>query len=192
MLTRACAIDIVLSWLDDELVVSVHGFPSHETLAAMDRPENFYMIDSMGLAGAIGLGMALARPERHVVVIDGDSNVLMGLDALPMIAQRAPAHFLHVVLDNQPHASTGGKRSITDTVILARIAQAAGYRHVRHVESETDLGAAVDDLLRADGPAFLLVKIVQGSKPAPCVPHSPEMIADRFRRAVRCSEKDSQ
>lgn len=189
-MTRAGAIAAVLARLGDELVVAANGFLGREAFGAADRAENFYMIGSMGLAASIGLGVALARPERRVVVIDGDGNLLMGLGSLPMVAERAPARFLHVVLDNQAYASTGGQRAITDTVDLAALARGAGYPHVRRVDAEADLSAALDDLLAAEGPAFLLVKVdaVDPAPPAPRVSHAPEQIAHRFRAALGVEE----
>jgi sulfopyruvate decarboxylase subunit beta len=185
VLTSAIAATTVLSQLDGELVVSANGFLSRAACAAGDRPENFYMVGSMGLAGAIGLGLALAQPGRGVVVIDGDGNLLMGLGCLPLIAERAPRRFLHVVLDNGLYASTGGQRSIADAVDLAAIAAAAGYQHVRTVDDEAQLGRAVPELLRVVGPAFLRVKVAdRDAQPGPRVPHEPERIAERFRQAI--------
>jgi thiamine pyrophosphate-dependent acetolactate synthase large subunit-like protein len=189
-MTRAGAIAAVLARLGDEPVVAANGFLGREAFGAADRAENFYMIGSMGLAASIGLGLALVRPERRVVVIDGDGNLLMGLGALPMVAERAPARFLHVVLDNQAYASTGGQRSIADAVDLAAIARGAGYPHVRRVDDGAGLSSALDDLLAAEGPAFLLVKVdpVDPSAPAPRVSHPPERIAARFRAALGVEE----
>lgn len=189
-MTRANAIAAVLARLGDELVVSANGFLSREAFGAADRPENFYMIGSMGLAASIGLGLALAQPERRVVVLDGDGNLLMGLGGLPMVAERAAARFLHVVLDNQAYGSTGGQRSLADTVDLAAMARGAGYPHVRRVDAEADLQSALNELLAADGPAFLLVKVdaVDPAPPAPRVSHAPEQIAARFRAAIGVEE----
>jgi thiamine pyrophosphate-dependent acetolactate synthase large subunit-like protein len=122
VLTSAGACATVLARLDDELVVAANGHISRDACAARDRPGSFYMVGSMGLAGAIGLGLALAQPLRGVVVIDGDGNLLMGLGCLPLVAERAPARFLHVVLDNGSYASTGGQRSIAGAVDLAAVA----------------------------------------------------------------------
>jgi sulfopyruvate decarboxylase subunit beta len=187
--TRAEAIAAVLALLGEgELVVAANGMIGREAFAARDRPESFYMIGSMGLAGAIGLGVALAQPRRRVVVLDGDGNVLMGLGGLAMVAERQPANFLHVVLDNESYGSTGGQRSISDRVPLAAVAAAAGYAQAREVADEAALAAAVRELLAAPGPSFLLAKIAAGDVPdrpgAPRVAHDPEAIARRFRRAA--------
>ncbi len=188
MLTSAAAIGAVLGALhDDDLVVSANGSLSREAWAtAPGRPTSFTIIGSMGLAAAIGLGLAMAVPERRVVVIDGDGNLLMGLGGLAMVAERAPARFVHVVLDNQSYASTGGQRSISDTVDLAAVAAGAGYPHVRTVDDGDGLATALDDLLGRLGPALLLVKVatVAVADLPPRVPLPPDDVADRFRRAV--------
>src|SRR5207253_10041868 len=88
--SRSRAIGAVLELLTDELVVVCNGFPSREAFALRDRPENFYMIGSMGSAPAIGLGLALAVPGRRVVVFDGDGNVLMALGTLATVGTVKP------------------------------------------------------------------------------------------------------
>ena len=93
-MTRAEAIQAVLSKLTDELVIICNGFPSREAFAFRDRPENFYMIGSMGLTPAIGIGVALAKPSRMVVVFDGDGNVLMNMGTLATIAAHQPKNLL--------------------------------------------------------------------------------------------------
>src|SRR5262249_58983528 len=95
---------------------------------AGDSERSFYMIGSMGLASSIGLGIALARPDLRVVVLDGDGNVLMNLGTLATIAAAAPPNLLHVCFDNSMHASTGGQATISDRVALDAMARAAGYR----------------------------------------------------------------
>jgi thiamine pyrophosphate-dependent acetolactate synthase large subunit-like protein len=182
---RAGAIAAVLARVRDEIVVSANGWISRETCAARDREENFTMLGSMGLAAPIALGIALARPQRRVVVLDGDGNLLMTLGTLAMVAAQRPAGFLHVVLDNERYGSTGGQRSLSETVALDELARAAGYAHVRRAADPDHLDDAVAELLRADGPAFLLVKVApEADGDAPRVPHEPEAIAERVRAAL--------
>ena len=83
--SRGRAIGAILNLLTDELLIVCNGFPSREAYTLRDRPENFYMIGSMGVAPSIALGVALARPDRTVVVFDGDGNVLMGMGTLATI-----------------------------------------------------------------------------------------------------------
>jgi thiamine pyrophosphate-dependent acetolactate synthase large subunit-like protein len=161
-----------------------NGYIGRAGCATRDTPESFYMIGSMGLASSLGLGMALARPERRVVVLDGDGNVLMNLGALAQIAAARPANLLHVCFDNGVHASTGGQRTVSDRVRLDELARAAGYRATVRVDTAEALAARARELLASGGPAFLLVRIDPGGAPAPRVPHAPEAMTARLRRAL--------
>ena len=89
------------------------GFPSRELYAAADRPKKIYMLGSMGLASSIGLGLALVRPERKVIVLDGDGSVLMNLGALATIAHNALENYLLIILDNCCYGSTGSQPTCT-------------------------------------------------------------------------------
>jgi phosphonopyruvate decarboxylase len=184
-ISRMQAIAAAVEQLGDEPVVHANGFPSRESCAIADRPQNFYMIGSMGLAAPIGLGLALARPQRRVVVFDGDGNLLMGLGVLANVAALAPANFVHCVFDNQTYGSTGNQRSPSERVRLDALAAAAGYRRVAAVDDADAVGQALKDMLRADGPHFLLVKVTAEEAKVPRIPHSPETIRDRFRTSVR-------
>jgi phosphonopyruvate decarboxylase/sulfopyruvate decarboxylase subunit beta len=185
VIRRAEAIAIVLSRLDDEIVVTANGWISRETCAADDRDENFYMLGSMGLASSIALGIAIAQPSRGVVVLDGDGNLLMTLGTLAMIAERRPQKFVHVVLDNEVYGSTGGQRSLTTAVDLDAIARAAGYVHVMRACEPEKIARAIDDLLQKDGPSFLLIKVAaEADGDAPRVPHDAEAIVARVRRSL--------
>jgi thiamine pyrophosphate-dependent acetolactate synthase large subunit-like protein len=184
--TLADALAVVLPALDDELCVFANGYVSRAGHAARDRDECFYMIGSMGLAASIGLGLALARPERRVVVFDGDGNVLMNPGALASIAARRPPNLRHLCFDNGAHASTGGQRTISDVVRLDALAAAAGYAGVDRAESRDALAAAVPGFLARPGPGFLLVRVALGPSgpPGPRIPHTPDAMAARLRRAL--------
>lgn len=184
MIRRSDAIAAVLARVDDALVVTANGWISREACALHDRHENFYMLGSMGLASSIGLGLALTNPERRVIVLDGDGNLLMALGALAMIAEQHPPNFVHVVLDNEIYGSTGGQRSLSRDVELDAVARAAGYAHVRRVEGVLDTDV-IEEMMAAHGPVFLLIKIAPlADGDAPRVPYQPEQIAERFRKAV--------
>lgn len=169
----------------DALIVHANGMISRESFTHLDREENFYMIGSMGLACAIGLGIAMNRPERRVIVLDGDGNVLMNLGTLAMVGEIQPKNLLQVVLDNESYGSTGGQRSISSHIMLEEFASAAGYACVARVTSSKELVRALDQVLAADGPSFLLVKVEPGNfEGVGRVTHSPEVIARRFLEAV--------
>ncbi|HEX6100095.1 MAG TPA: thiamine pyrophosphate-dependent enzyme [Thermoanaerobaculia bacterium] len=171
----------VLARAGEALVVTANGWISREAHAAGDRDGNFYMLGSMGLASSIGLGVALTNPQRRVVVLDGDGNLLMALGTLAMVADQQPPNFVHVVLDNEIYGSTGGQRSLSAGVDLDEVARAAGYASVWRIGELSEL----DDALAAQGPVFVLIKVApvaQGT--APRVPLAPAAIAARFRAAV--------
>jgi len=169
----------------DELVIACNGMIGREVFTADDREGTFYMIGSMGLASSIGLGVALCRPDRRVLVIDGDGNVLMGAGALASVAAAAPKNLLHVVLDNESHGSTGGQRTVSGRVPLEAMARGAGYRSAERVDA-ADLAARLPEFLRIEGPAMLLVKVEPGNvKGIARVSHTPPEIARRFARQAQ-------
>jgi phosphonopyruvate decarboxylase/sulfopyruvate decarboxylase subunit beta len=180
---RADAIARVVATLADEVIVTANGWIGRETFATADRPEHFYMLGSMGLAAPIALGIALARPERRVVVFDGDGNLLMTLGTLAMIAEQRPRNLLHVVFDNEVYGSTGGQRSASRHVPLDALALAAGYADVQRASTEGELDAALRGV--GTGPAFLLVKVAaEADGQAPRVPYEPAEIARRVRDSL--------
>jgi thiamine pyrophosphate-dependent acetolactate synthase large subunit-like protein len=183
---RGEAIAAVLGRLDETAIaVAANGWISREACAAADRALSFYMMGSMGLAGGIGLGLALAQPGRRVAVLDGDGNVLMALGTLAMVAERQPANFLHAVLDNEVYGSTGAQRSLSARVPLDALAAAAGYARVERAADRAGLDAALDRLLGTAGPSFLLIKVTpEADGEAPRVALPPAQIAARLRRAI--------
>ena len=182
--SRSRAIGAVLDLLTDELLVVCNGFPSREAYALRDRPENFYMIGSMGLAPAIGLGVALARPDRRIVIFDGDGNVLMSLGTLATVGAVKPKNFLHIVFDNEVYGSTGNQPTYAQSVRLEQVAKAAGYRRVERVRELEDLLYEAKTMLQEDGPSFLLVKVSEMADDVGRVALEPPVITARFRQAA--------
>jgi sulfopyruvate decarboxylase subunit beta len=164
----------------DALLISNIGFPSRELFAVHDRPENFYMLGSMGLASSIGLGLALARPERRVMVLDGDGSVLMNLGTLATIAHHAPENYLLVILDNCCYGSTGSQPTCTHLgTDLFALAKAAGIEKVGLVKRAEDMKEAFF------GQGVVIVKVEAGNAGVPIISLSPEEILDRFMGTSR-------
>jgi sulfopyruvate decarboxylase subunit beta len=182
--SRSRAIGAVLELLGDELVVICNGFASREAYAIRDRPGNFYMIGSMGVAPAIGLGVALAQPRRKVLVFDGDGNVLMGMGTLASIGALRPKNLVHIVFDNEVYGSTGNQPTISQVVRLDQVAKAAGYRNVERVRELEDLIYEAGVMLKEDGPNFLLVKVSELADDVGRVGIEPPAITERFRKAA--------
>lgn len=183
-LSRLDALAAAREPLGREPVIHANGYICRESFSLGDRPENFYMIGSMGLASAIGLGLALAREETATVVFDGDGNLLMNLGILPLVASLGPRRFVHVVFDNEVYGSTGNQRSISAEVRLDRLAAAAGYRTVAAVTDAADITEAVRSALAGDGPHFVLVKVTAEQTEAPRIPYTPNELRDRFRASA--------
>ena len=181
------ALGVVIPLLHDELVVHANGFISRESFNIDDRLGNFYMIGSMGLASSIALGVALHKPDRRVVVFDGDGNVLMNLGSVAMMGATQPRNFVHIVFDNEAYGSTGNQRTISGQVALEEIARAAGYMKAQRVETETDLRRAAAEFLSQPGPSFLLIKIEPDKEERHIgrITHKPPQIAARFMEAIK-------
>lgn len=143
-----------------EAVVGGIGNSSFDLFAAGHRPQNFYMLGSMGLAVPIGLGLALAQPQRQVVVLEGDGSLLMNLGALSTVAMVAPPNLTIVVWDNGVYKMTGAQPTATqygsDLVAAARAAGIEHSRWVRHAEEFED---AVVRALRRPAPALIGARV---------------------------------
>jgi sulfopyruvate decarboxylase subunit beta len=184
MQSRAQAMTALLELLTDQPVIVCNGFPSREAQKIADRPTHFYMIGSMGNAAAIGLGVALAKPAKQVIVFDGDGNVLMGMGTLATVGALRPKNFIHVVFDNEVYGTTGNQPTISNVVPLEKVAKAAGYARVERVLDREDLVFEFKDLLKQDGPSMLLVKVNEFVEDAGRVQHEPSAITARFMKAI--------
>ena len=193
MIARYQAIETILSHLrDDDLVVSTTGMISRELFTLDDRPGNFYMIGSMGLASAmglglgLGLGLAIQATQKRVFVLEGDGSALMSLGTLPLIASERPSNLVHIILDNEADESTGGQASISSQFDLADTARSAGYPRTRRVEELEELESALLEVAAGGQLSLILVKAgIAPIEGIPRVSHTPEQIRDRIRIAVQ-------
>lgn len=164
-------------------VIGTTGKTSRELHALGDRPNHFYMVGSMGCAPSVALGVARHRPGGGpVVCLDGDGAALMRLEAWAGVATYRPAGFVHVLLDNGVHDSTGGQPSLGPAVRFAEVAHALGYAHAVRVCSAPRLGEEVAAAMGRDGPTLIHVPTLPGSpkdlgRPDPDLP----AYRDRFR-----------
>jgi phosphonopyruvate decarboxylase len=181
---RLTALGIALKAVADDPIAHANGYICRESFSLADRPQSFYMIGSMGLAPAIGLGLALTQPSRRAVVFDGDGNLLMNLGILAMVADQRPANFVHLVFDNEVYGSTGNQASLSRGVRLDRLAAAAGFASAVAVTEPWALESALRAALAADGPHFVLVKVTAEEADVPRIPYTPAVLRDRFRAAV--------
>ena len=184
-MTRYDAIRTIADRTTNEILVSNIGVPSKELYAAKDRPENFYMLGSYTQASAIGLGIATVRPEKRVIVLDGDGS-LLGSSILPVIGATAPGNLTVVGLDNGVFGSTGNQpRPGCDTADLRLLALGSGFEHTWTVHGPEELEAAIAASANR-GPAFIHVRIRPGNRDVPNFPIERARGRDGFREALGC------
>lgn len=141
---------------DSDVIIATTGYTGRALYASEDKPNQLYMVGSMGCASSIGLGLAIAQPSRRIMVIDGDGAALMRMGALATIGHERPNNFLHILLDNAVHDSTGSQATASPTVDFTSVALACGYATAQRIPSLDELS----DALRNETPCpkFLHVK----------------------------------
>jgi sulfopyruvate decarboxylase subunit beta len=157
---RVDALQAIYPRLEDCVVVTIMGAVAAELQSIGHRSNFFYLQHAMGLASSMGLGIALTRPERQVVVFDGDGSVLMNLGGLTTLARYRPRNLVHVVFDNESLLSVGGFPTATSTGSdLAKIAQAAGVPRTSTVTTLDDFTRAFDEALAARDLTTIVAKV---------------------------------
>lgn len=167
------------------LVVTGLGSTTYDCAAVEDNARNFYLWGAMGGAAMVGLGLALAQPEKPVLVLTGDGECLMGLGALGTIAVHRPANLSIVVIDNERYGETGRQRSHTAHGLdLAGIARAAGIGDSRLVLRQAEVAELAQDMHRRSRTIFACVKCRGDEAPRVLPPRDGALLKDRFRHAV--------
>lgn len=123
----------------DTAFIATTGFTGRELYEVGDLPNNFYMVGSMGCAASVGMGLAMARPDLRVIVIDGDGALLMRMGSAAVLAAYAPPNLVHVVLDNNAHDSTGGQKTVSESIDFVAFARAVGYGNAYYAHDEGEL-----------------------------------------------------
>ncbi len=147
---------------DNTVIIATTGFTGRELFATNDRKNQLYMVGSMGCASSLGLGIALARPDLKIVVIDGDGAGLMRMGNFATIGSYAGNNLIHILLDNEVHDSTGSQATVAGNIDFAKIAEASGYS-VCLTGNELNL---IDELFKLEGhegPVFGHLKISSGT-----------------------------
>ena len=180
---RRAAVNTLLAARDGALVVTGLGSPSYDVHAAGDVDGNYYLWGAMGGAALTGLGLAQARPEKRVMVITGDGEMLMAFGALATIAVAAPRNLDIIVLDNQHFGETGMQTSHTGRgIALHKIAEAAGFAETSELRSLAEVEDLVARLRQpAAGPRFFVLKIKAENLPRSLPPRDAVFIKNRFR-----------
>jgi len=187
---RLEATRIVVHAARDAPIVASLGHPAYDLFAAGDRPQNFYMWGSMGVASSIGLGVALAKPESRVFVVDGDGALLMNLGSLATIGLLQPPNLVVVVMDNGEYATTGGQATPTAHGADLEAAARAMRLDAATARTEADLQALVEAPPSGVGrpstgrqPLLIVAKVTE-SRPTAKPPLDCVYIKQRFMAAI--------
>jgi thiamine pyrophosphate-dependent acetolactate synthase large subunit-like protein len=167
-----------------EAVIGGVGYNNFDLWAAGQRPENFYMLGSMGLAAPIAMGVALAQPQRTVFALEGDGSLLMQLGALGSIAAARLKNLCVVVFDNGVYAITGKQPTLTSsTVDFVAVARGCGLAQSAWAADEADFEARVAKALDGNGP-WLIAARIDDQKAAGTTDRDPIRIRQRFMDAL--------
>jgi thiamine pyrophosphate-dependent acetolactate synthase large subunit-like protein len=169
---------------NDEAVIGGIGNTNFDLSASGQRPQNFYMLGSMGLAVPIALGVAIAQPKRHVVALEGDGSLLMMLGCLSTVAARAPKNLTIVLWDNGIYQITGGQKTASaSTADLVAIAQASGIGKSAWAADEGEFDRLFAAALKEGGPTLIAARI--DDKPGVgTTDRDPVQIRERFMRGL--------
>lgn len=185
--SRSEVLDCLLERAPHVAVVSTTGFASRELAARRTPASHFPMQGSMGFAPAIAMGVARGRPDRDLVVLDGDGALLMRMGSLATLGAEKATRVMHILLDNGCYASTGRQPSAGSRVDFTAIAAACGYPLVARCTGRDGLGTAIEWAARSfgRGPAFLHVRIDHRErKDLPRPDLTPPEIASHFRQGM--------
>jgi thiamine pyrophosphate-dependent acetolactate synthase large subunit-like protein len=185
VLDRRDVVRTLLAKRGELLVIAGLGAPAWDATDAGDHPLNFPLWGGMGGAAAIGLGLALAQPERRVLVLTGDGELLMGLGSLATIGAQRQRNLSVVVLDNERYGETGMQPSHTAFgVDLAAAAKACGFVSATMLTTIEQVRRLRAHLHGADGPLFAQVKVAPDKLALVLPPRDGAYLKDRFREAL--------
>jgi sulfopyruvate decarboxylase subunit beta len=157
---RIDALTAIYPKIEHSIVVTIMGAVAAELQSIGHRPNFFYLQHAMGLASSMGLGIALSRPDRQVIVFDGDGSLLMNLGGLTTLARYRPRNLVHVVFDNESLLSVGGFPTATSTGSdLAGIAAAAGVPRTATVRTLDEFAQAFSEALAARDLTTIVAKV---------------------------------
>ncbi len=173
---------IIQKALKDKLVICNIGLPSQELFQINDQPNYFYMLGSMGLSSSIGLGLALSQ-KKDVISIDGDGSVLMNMNTLSTIGNRAPNNYTLLILDNGTYGSTGNQKTFTsENTSLKEVAIGAGCRNVIECNAKETPNKILNAIKDKKNSYVIISKIKSGNIKVKPIPLNPVTLRDRFRK----------
>lgn len=169
----------------DTVFIATTGFTGRELYEVGDLPNNFYMVGSMGCAASVGMGLAMARPDLRVIVIDGDGALLMRMGSAAVLAAYAPPNLAHVVLDNNAHDSTGGQKTVSESIDFVAFARAVGYGNAYYAHDEGELHDLAARSLDSHRLGLVYLRIGPGARANLGRPKTkPPEVRERFMKFI--------
>ena len=181
IISRQEALEAVMrSVKDDTMIVSTTGKPSREIYTAKDRPNNFYVVGSMGCTSAIALGLN-RMTGRQVITVDGDGAILMKMGTLATVGHYQPENFLHICVDNEKYESTGGQTTVSKSINLSDVARACKYPMVLNQKTADEIQQCITDWYSNPKLTFIHIKVSVKTDPALGRPkETPQELKTRF------------
>jgi thiamine pyrophosphate-dependent acetolactate synthase large subunit-like protein len=191
MMQRRQVVEELLRDRGELLVIAGLGSTAWDITAAGDHDLSFPMWGAMGQASMMGLGLALAQPQRRVLVITGDGEMLMGMGSFATIGVHKPANLSIVVIDNERYGETGMQATHTaHGVDLAATAKACGFASSALISKQEQLQDLRKAIHGSSGPNFAQVKVASEKVPLVLPPREGALLKARFRRALLGPEAD--
>ncbi len=190
MLHRRDALRELVRERGDLIIVTGLGSPAYDLAACGNEPLDFPLWGAMGGAAMVGLGLALAQPERKVMVLTGDGEMLMGMGSLATIAVQRPLNLRIVVMDNERYGETGQQHTHTAMETnLASVAHACGFQHTRTVRQVHELEALGHDIRTLPDMLFAVIKVFPEELPRVLPPRDGTYLTHRMRTALLGAER---
>lgn len=170
LMTREESLEIILERLpNNSIIVSTTGKTSREIFEIRERNNrphfsDFLTVGSMGHCSSIALGIAIAKPDRKIVCVDGDGALIMHLGNLSTVGKLNPKNFYHVLINNYVHDSVGGQETSAKFIDIPKMVEANGYKYVFSAQNFSQLKNQFEDFLVSKGPAFLEIQVKPGSR----------------------------
>lgn len=166
---REAALEVILQHIEpDALIVATTGKTSREVFELRNKlgqpQRDFLTVGAMGHTSSIALGVALFKPVRQIICLDGDGSLLMHMGSLAILGSQRPKNLIHVVLNNAAHESVGGQPTVANAISIQSIALACGYTHYISASNQVELEAQWQALQELEGPILFEVHIDIGSR----------------------------
>jgi len=168
LLAREEALEVILDAIGDALVVSTTGKTSREVFELREKKghtcKDFLTVGSMGHSSSLAASIAMAKPSRTVVCLDGDGALIMHLGALAVVGSLKPANLIHILLNNHCHESVGGQPTPSQQIDYSQLSMSLGYKSYHSAEDTDSLIESLTQSIGTEGPAFIEVIIKPGSR----------------------------